>query len=225
MVEPYGTIVLTSIVTYTFGDGTKINGVTSISLEEKDDSPDVLGTFSLDSSQDLVFFFWDSDGDLKIITMPTFKTNFGCWPLIDSSRSSNSLAYASFKDCASNTYYSVVISKSSESVSAVHEFRMAQDTTNYQNLFTISSGGDNGYVVMVGKATFNGTPGVCWIGLNSNTGVAKMDAVLFNASFLSTYGSTYTPKFVRYRSSSNFYMLMDSDSPGLPIFMQAIYDS
>lgn len=78
---------------------------------------------------------------------------------------------------------------------------------------------------MVGKATFNGTPGVCWIGLNSSTGVAKMEALLFDNSFLSTYGSTYTPKFVRFKGSANFYILMDSDSPGLPLLMQAMYGS
>ena len=77
LVEASGTIVLSSIVTYKFSDGTRINGVTAISLSETN-SHDVLGTFSLDKSQDLVFFFWDSSGALTIKTMPNFKTNFGC---------------------------------------------------------------------------------------------------------------------------------------------------
>lgn len=100
---------------------------------------------------------------------------------------------------------------------------MAGTTTNFSNLFSSSVGGSSGYAVMIGKATFNGTPGVCWIGLNSSTGVAKMDALLFNASFLSTYGSTYTPKFVKYRGSNFLSLLMDSDSPGLPMILDLVY--
>ena len=32
LIEGNGTVILSSIVAYTFGDGTKVNGVTSISL-------------------------------------------------------------------------------------------------------------------------------------------------------------------------------------------------
>ena len=76
---------------------------------------------------------------------------------------------------------------------------------------------------MVGKATFSGTPAACWIGLNSSTDTAKMDALLFDASFLSTYGSTYTPKFAAYYTAKSMYLLMDSNSSGLPLLVLVTY--
>ena len=109
--------------------------------------------------------------------------------------------------------------KTANSISSLNSFRMAVTTSNYSNLFTLSAGGFADYIVMVGKATFSGTPGVCWIGLNSTTNTAKMDALLFNGSFLSNYGSTYTPKFARYYTGKTMYLLMDSDSAGLPLLV------
>jgi hypothetical protein len=100
---------------------------------------------------------------------------------------------------------------------------MASTTTNYSNLLTISAGGFTDFIVMVGKANFNGTPAVCWIGLNSSTDTAKMDALLFDASFLSAYASTYTPKIARYYTAKTIYLLMDSDSAGLPLLVQVTY--
>ena len=84
---------------------------------------------------------------------------------------------------------------------------MASTTTNYSNLLTISAGGFTDFIVMVGKANFNGTPAVCWIGLNSSTDTAKMDALLFDASFLSAYASTYTPKIARYYTAKTMYKI------------------
>ena len=138
LVQANGTILLSSIVTYIFADGTKVNGVTTISLSETS-AQDVLGTFSLDSSKDLVFFFWDPTGALTIKIMPTFKTNFGCWPKIDNIQNAN--AQASFKDCASNTFYAAMFVKTSKSISALNSFKMAVTTTDYSNLFTLSAGG------------------------------------------------------------------------------------
>ena len=90
-------------------------------------------------------------------------------------------------------------------------------------MFTLSDGNLSNYIVMVGKGTFNGTSAVMWIGLNTTTGTAKMDALMFNATFLATYGSTYTPKFVAYFDIKTMYLLMDPDSPGLPLLVTVTY--
>ena len=77
-------------------------------------------------------------------------------------------------------------------------------------MFTLSTGNLANYISMVGKGSFKGTSAVMWIDLNTSTGSAKMDALMFDADFQTMYGSPYTPKFVLFYSQ-NMYLMMDPD--------------
>lgn len=85
-------------------------------------------------------------------------------------------------------------------------------------MFTLSTGNLANYISMVGKGSFKGTSAVMWIDLNTSTGSAKMDALMFDADFQTMYGSPYTPKFVLFYSQ-NMYLMMDPDSAGLRLLV------
>ena len=77
IVQENNTVDVSTVVTYTFADGKKINGVKSIKIAG---GPPywTLGTFSMDSGQDLVFFTWSNNSVVTIKVINSFKTNFGC---------------------------------------------------------------------------------------------------------------------------------------------------
>ena len=119
IVQENNTVDVSTVVTYTFADGKKINGVKSIKIAG---GPPywTLGIFSMDSGQDLVFFTWSNNSVVTIKVINSFKTNFGCMTSIDNSQ--KNWAQTMFKDCASSTYYAATFSKNNFLLTKLHSF-------------------------------------------------------------------------------------------------------